>query len=49
MDGTEDSDERIRRILLADAGLIITRLADAGYERATQITKEIGIGVSGGV
>lgn len=40
IDGTKDSDERVRRVLLADAGLIITRLADAGYERATQITKE---------
>jgi urocanate hydratase len=46
MDGTEESDERVKRVLLADGGLIITRLADAGYERAAQITKEKRISVS---
>lgn len=45
IDGTKESDERVRRVLLADAGLIITRLADSGYERAAQITREKGIGV----
>jgi urocanate hydratase len=45
MDGSENSDERVRRVLLADGGLIITRLADAGYERAAKITKEKRIAV----
>ena len=45
MDGTEQSDERVRRVLLADAGLIVTRLADAGYEKAARIAREKGIGV----
>jgi urocanate hydratase len=46
MDGTEESDERVNRVLLADAGSIVTRLADAGYERAVQITREKRISVS---
>ncbi len=42
-DGTEDTDERIRRVFTSDPGTGVMRHADAGYEIAIRTAKEKGI------
>ena len=39
-DGTDEMKERINRVLTNDPGLGVARHADAGYERAIEISKE---------
>ncbi|RLI61841.1 MAG: urocanate hydratase, partial [Candidatus Asgardarchaeum californiense] len=43
VDGTEEMEERIVRVLTTDPGLGIVRHADAGYEKARKIAIEKGI------
>ncbi|MCL6522976.1 MAG: hypothetical protein K6U79_11490, partial [Firmicutes bacterium] len=42
-DGTEEADERLRRVLTTDPGLGVVRHADAGYERALEVARERGV------
>lgn len=42
-DGTDNSRERLERVLLADPGLGVMRHADAGYEIAQKCAKERGV------
>ncbi len=42
-DGTEESDERIGRVLTTDPGMGIARHADAGYSNAKRFAVEKGI------
>jgi len=42
-DGTKDAEKRIQRVLTTDPGTAIVRHADAGYEKAEEITKQKGI------
>ncbi len=42
-DGTDNSRERLGRVLLADPGLGVMRHADAGYEAAQKCAKERGV------
>ena len=44
-DGTPESDERIRRVLLADPGLGVLRHADAGYPEASEAAQRGGLRV----
>ena len=39
-DGSDEMKERINRVLTNDPGLCVARHADAGYERAIEISKE---------
>jgi urocanate hydratase len=39
-DGTENSRDRLERVLTSDPGMGVVRHADAGYERALQIARE---------
>jgi len=39
-DGSDEMKERINRVLTNDPGLGVARHADAGYERAIEISKE---------
>ncbi|RLI41044.1 urocanate hydratase, partial [Candidatus Bathyarchaeota archaeon] len=43
LDGTKETDERLERLLRADAELTIARWADAGYEEPRRIAKELGV------
>lgn len=43
-DGTVDMDERLSRVLNSDCGMGIVRHADAGYEKAIEISKTARIG-----
>ena len=42
-DGTRETDERIKRVFVTDPGLGIVRHADAGYEKAIEFAKKMGI------
>lgn len=42
-DGSEETAQRIERVLLADPGMGIIRHADAGYEKAIQVAKDKGV------
>ncbi len=42
-DGTEDTDERIKRVFTTDPGMGVIRHADAGYEIAIRTAKEKGV------
>jgi len=42
-DGTDDADERLKRVLVTDPGTGVMRHADAGYEKARQVAKERGL------
>jgi urocanate hydratase len=44
-DGTPESAERIRRVLLADPGLGVLRHADAGYPAASEAAQRGGLRV----
>lgn len=44
-DGTDSTEERLRRVLTVDPGLGVARHADAGYEEAVQCAKEKGINI----
>jgi len=43
-DGTDDMDQRISRVLNSDCGMGIVRHADAGYEKAIEVSKSARIG-----
>ncbi len=45
VDGTKDTEERLRRVMTTDPGMGIIRHADAGYEKAIQVAKEKGVRV----
>jgi len=42
-DGTKDAEERLIRVLTYDPGMGIMRHADAGYEKAIENAKEMGV------
>lgn len=42
-DGSDNSRQRLERVLLADPGLGVMRHADAGYEKAQQCARERGV------
>jgi urocanate hydratase len=44
-DGTDDAEERLKRVLRNDPGLGVIRHADAGYERAKEVAKENGLDI----
>jgi len=44
-DGSEEMDERLRRVLTTDPGMGIARHADAGYERAIDNAKKHGVNI----
>jgi len=39
-DGTEESEKRLERVMEAETGLAVTRLADAGYEKALEVARK---------
>ena len=45
-DGTDDADERLKRVLRNDPGIGVIRHADAGYELAKEVAKENGLDLS---
>jgi urocanate hydratase len=42
-DGTDEADERLKRVLTADPGLGVARHADAGYDEAVEMARKHGI------
>jgi urocanate hydratase len=42
-DGTKEMDERIQRVLTNDPGIGVARHADAGYDKAIEVSREKGI------
>jgi len=44
-DGTDDAEERLKKVLRNDPGLGVIRHADAGYERAKEVAKENGLDI----
>jgi urocanate hydratase len=42
-DGSEDSRERLERVLLSDPGMGVIRHADAGYDRAREVAHDRGV------
>ncbi len=42
-DGTDDSAERLERVLTTDPGMGVIRHADAGYDRALEVAAERGV------
>ncbi len=42
-DGTDEAEERLRRVLTVDPGLGIARHADAGYDEAVEMARKHGI------
>jgi urocanate hydratase len=44
-DGTEETDERIKRVFITDPGLGIARHADAGYKEAIDVAKKANINI----
>src|ERR671924_539580 len=42
-DGTDESAERLERVLTTDPGTGVVRHADAGYERAIEVARERGV------
>jgi urocanate hydratase len=44
-DGTDDAEERLKRVLRNDPGMGVIRHADAGYELAKETAKEFGLGI----
>ena len=43
LDGSAETDERIRRVFIADPGMGVVRHADAGYEKARETAKRAGL------
>ncbi len=43
VDGTQDTEERLRRVMTTDPGMGVIRHADAGYEKAIEWAKKKGI------
>jgi urocanate hydratase len=43
VDGSEEMDERLERVLTTDPGMGVARHADAGYERAIDVANERGV------
>jgi urocanate hydratase len=46
-DGTDDAEQRLRRVLRNDPGMGVIRHADAGYELAKETAKEHHLNISG--
>jgi len=46
-DGSDEAKERLLRVLLADPALGVIRHANAGYERAQAVAKELGVKIPG--
>jgi urocanate hydratase len=44
-DGTKEAEARLKRVLTYDPGMGIIRHADAGYERAMENAKSLGVEV----
>jgi urocanate hydratase len=42
-DGTDDAEQRLRRVLHNDPGMGVVRHADAGYEIAKETAKQHGL------
>jgi len=42
-DGSDDSAERLERVLTTDPGTGVMRHADAGYERAIEVARQRGV------
>jgi urocanate hydratase len=42
-DGSDDSAERLERVLTTDPGMGVVRHADAGYDRALEVADERGV------
>nr|HRO43812.1 urocanate hydratase [Flavipsychrobacter sp.] len=45
-DGTEDAEERLRRVLHNDPAMGVIRHADAGYEIAEETAREFGLEIN---
>lgn len=43
IDGTDETEERVQRVLRTDPGIGVIRHADAGYEEALQAVRDIGL------
>jgi urocanate hydratase len=43
LDGTKETDERIRRVFISDPGMGVVRHADAGYDKAKETAKRAGL------
>jgi urocanate hydratase len=43
LDGSQETDERIRRVFLTDPGIGVVRHADAGYEQARRVAANKGL------
>jgi urocanate hydratase len=46
VDGTRDSEKRIKRVLHNDPALGIIRHADAGYEKAREMAEKFSLTIS---
>jgi urocanate hydratase len=44
-DGTEETDERIKRVFTTDPGIGVARHADAGYKESIELVKKTDINV----
>jgi urocanate hydratase len=44
-DGTQNAEERLRRVLTSDPGMGVIRHVDAGYEEAASVARERGVRV----
>jgi urocanate hydratase len=42
-DGSQDSADRLERVLTSDPGMGVVRHADAGYDRALEVAAERGV------
>jgi urocanate hydratase len=42
-DGSAEAAERLERVLTTDPGLGVVRHADAGYERAREVARSLGV------
>jgi urocanate hydratase len=45
-DGTNDAEERLKRVLRNDPGMGVIRHADAGYDIAKETAKEFGLSLN---
>ncbi|MEE2959965.1 MAG: urocanate hydratase [Myxococcota bacterium] len=46
-DGTDEAEQRLKRVLEGDPGMGVIRHVDAGYEKAKEVAKERGVKVPG--
>ena len=42
-DGSDDAEQRLRRVLTSDPGMGVIRHADAGYDQAAEFARENGV------